>query len=189
MPGKVDETQSIKALRQELKAAHEELNRTNSELLQLTLDLDDRVEERTRALKESEAALRRHRDQLELLVEERTAQLKQVNEDLNRNIVELRTSEERFAELVRTIPDIVYRISPAGEFTFINEAVARLGYAPDELVGRHFSEFIVPLEQRLLSRKELLPRYAGQNAKKREPRSSWTNGAPERARPRDWLWD
>jgi len=163
MPDKGGDNDAIKALRRELKTAHEELNRTNSELLQLTLELDDRVEERTRALQESEAELRRHRDQLELLVEERTAQLKQANADLSRHVAELRASEERFAGLVRTIPDIVYRIAPDGEFLFINEAVTRLGYAPDELVGRHFSEFIVPIEQERLSREELLPLYSGQS--------------------------
>lgn len=151
-------------LKRELKTAHEELARTNSELLQLTLELDDRVEERTRALRESEAELRRHRDHLEQLVEERTAQLRQANVELQRHVVELRASEERFESLVRTVPDIVYRISPSGEFVYINEAVARFGYSPADLVGRHFSEFIVPVERCPLSRDEILPSLEGRTA-------------------------
>ena len=52
----------------------------------------------------------------------------------------LEVSEEQFRSLVATIPDIVYKIDSNGRFTFINEAVEKLGYSPDELMGATFSE-------------------------------------------------
>ena len=48
---------SKKELIEELRIIHDELERTNSELLQLTLDLDDLVERRTAALKQSQVKL------------------------------------------------------------------------------------------------------------------------------------
>jgi len=50
--------ETIESLRKELRFVHEELNRTNSELMQLTVDLDRRVEERTEELRASEESLR-----------------------------------------------------------------------------------------------------------------------------------
>ena len=121
------EAQTIETLREELKVAHEELARTNSELLQLTLELDDRVEKRTKALAASEAELRKHRDQLQELVKERTYQLEEANSELEYSLQMLKTSEQRYESLVKTIPDIVYHISPQGIFTFINESVFPVG--------------------------------------------------------------
>jgi len=57
---------------------------------------------------------------------------------------ELKASERRFKSLVETVPDIVYRINTEGDFSFVNHAVKRLGYEPEELVGRHFSCLIRP---------------------------------------------
>ncbi len=50
-PMKAENTDAI------ISSLQEELNRTNSELLQLTLELDDRVDERTRQLKEANERL------------------------------------------------------------------------------------------------------------------------------------
>lgn len=47
----------INNLQAEIESVHEELNRTNSELMQLTIALDERVEERTQQLRESEKNL------------------------------------------------------------------------------------------------------------------------------------
>ncbi len=127
-------------LRLELEQVHHELHKTNSELMQLTLELDDRVEERTRELQKSEQALREHRDHLQEMVQARTASLEKVNATLARNMKALEASEEQFRSLVATIPDIVYRIDSRGRFTFINDAVEKLGYTPDELIGEHFEK-------------------------------------------------
>ena len=73
----------------------------------------------------------------------------------------LAASEERFRSLVMTVPDIVYRIDSEGRFTFLNNAVTLLGYSPSELLGLHFSEIVHPAQVDQISRRSVLPRYAG----------------------------
>lgn len=66
-----------------------------------------------------------------------------------------------FESLAATIPDIVYRISEDGRFTYLNHAIRTLGYEPSELIGKHFSELILPADVKTLSRKYVLPKYTG----------------------------
>jgi len=143
-------------LKLDLSAAHQELHKTNSELMQLTLELDDRMEKRTRELKESEQRLREHRDHLQEMVKIRTASLEELNHDLAHNVKALKASEEQFRSLVATIPDIVYRIDSSGRFTFVNEAVEKIGYRPSELMGKPFSSIIVPIYLSDISRQKVL---------------------------------
>jgi PAS domain S-box-containing protein len=88
-------------------------------------------------------------------------ELRDVNEELEERVYELRVSENRFRSLVRTIPDIVYRIDPQGNFTFVNEAVQRLGYLPEELIGKHFGTIIKPADVPKVDRKTVLESYRG----------------------------
>lgn len=155
------ERQRSAELEEKLRLAHEELERTNSELLQLTLELEDRVAERTAALESSREELRRHRDHLQEMVDERTNELRSLNQTLKEKLDELRASEERFRSLVYTVPDIVYRINKDGTFSFVNEAVRRIGYEPEELMGRHFSEIVIPEEVETVSRDRVLPKLKG----------------------------
>ena len=74
---------------------------------------------------------------------------------------ELEASQENLRSLVLTIPDVVYRIDAAGNFTFVNDAVRRLGYEPAELLGRHFREIVFPEDLKNVSRCALLPQYKG----------------------------
>jgi PAS domain S-box-containing protein len=127
----------------------------------LTLEVDDRVAERTKALQRSEEELRKHRDHLQELVEDRTTELNKANAQLEINLHDLQISEEKFRSLVMTIPDIIYRVDPEGRFTFINDAIKRLGYEPEELAGKHFSEIILPSDVERVSRSVVLPKYAG----------------------------
>jgi PAS domain S-box-containing protein len=83
-----------------------------------------------------------------------------LEEQVQIKLQELQTSEERFAILVQTIPDIVYKIDPEGCFVYLNSAIRQLGYEPAELVGRHFSEIILPGEIELVCSSFVLPRYA-----------------------------
>lgn len=89
------------------------------------------------------------------------AELMRKNELLSQHLEQLAASEARFATLVLTIPDIVYRIDKDGFFTFLNEAVRRIGYEPEELIGRHFNEILLPSQKDLVGRDVLLPGYAG----------------------------
>jgi CheY-like chemotaxis protein/PAS domain-containing protein len=56
--------------------------------------------------------------------------------------------------------EIYYQIDAEGRFTFINKAIKKLGYEPQELVGRHFSEIIHPADVPQVSRAFVLPEYA-----------------------------
>lgn len=96
---------------------------------------------------------------------------KQIEVDLEKNQKHLQTllkerieSDERFKLLVDTIPDIVYKIDKDGNFTFINKAATKLGYRPEELIGRHFSEIIHIEDVDAVSREKVLLKYIGQKA-------------------------
>ena len=62
---------------------------------------------------------------------------------------------------MKTIPDIVYRIDPQGRFTFINEAIKRLGYMPEDLLGQHFSTIIRPADAQRVDRDVVLKNFKG----------------------------
>ena len=66
-----------------------------------------------------------------------------------------------FESLAATIPDIVYRIDEDGKFTFLNTAIRKLGYEPNDLIGKHFSTLILPADIKSVSRKYILPNYIG----------------------------
>lgn len=55
----------------------------------------------------------------------------------------------------------VYRIDREGNFTFINDAIQKLGYQPEELLGKHFSEIILPADVERVSQSKVLAKYKG----------------------------
>jgi PAS domain S-box-containing protein len=58
---------------------------------------------------------------------------------------ELRESEARFRYLVETSPDVIWQVDADGSFTYLSDtARAVLGWAPEQLVGRHFSVLVAP---------------------------------------------
>lgn len=88
-------------------------------------------------------------------------ELDRKNTALVEKLEALAASEERFRSLVMTVPDIVYRIDREGCFTFLNDAIHDLGYTPDELIGKNFSEIMLPEDAEAVSRKSALLKYAG----------------------------
>jgi PAS domain S-box-containing protein len=57
----------------------------------------------------------------------------------------LRESEEKYRDLVENISDIIYTLDTTGTFTYISPVVQNLGgFAPEEITGRPFTEFIHP---------------------------------------------
>lgn len=74
-------------------------------------------------------------------------QLQHLNENLEQQIrdklAELQQSEQRYRQLIESVEDIIYKISPDGIFTFVSPVVEKLlGFTEFEFVGRHFTEFI-----------------------------------------------
>ncbi|MCE5271352.1 PAS domain S-box protein [bacterium] len=53
-------------------------------------------------------------------------------------------SERTLESILRTIPDIVYRLDPEGKILFINDAVRNYGYTPEKMLGRGILEFVHP---------------------------------------------
>jgi len=70
-------------------------------------------------------------------------------------------NDDKYQQILRELPDIVYRIDPDGYFTFISNSVRMLGYEPEELIGKHFSEIIHPEDVKAFGRYYVLPRYKG----------------------------
>ena len=68
---------------------------------------------------------------------------------------------ERYIAIIKALPDIVYRIDPEGNFTFVNDSVRSLGYEPEELIGQHFSKIVHPDDVKLFARNFILPKYRG----------------------------
>ena len=57
----------------------------------------------------------------------------------------LRESEQRFKTLVANASDVVTVLDDQGNVTFMSDSTTRiLGYRPDFLIGRHFSQYIHP---------------------------------------------
>ncbi len=57
--------------------------------------------------------------------------------------IEAKRSEYRYRQLVETANDIIYRSSAEGFFIYANPVAVRIiGYSENEIIGRHFTEFI-----------------------------------------------
>jgi len=85
------------------------------------------------------------------------AKLRDANKALLKKTQQLEESEARFRSLVETAPDIIYRIDNEGVIVFMNQSVRKLGYEPDELVGKHFSCLIAEGQIDKISRRKVIP--------------------------------
>lgn len=60
---------------------------------------------------------------------------------------------ERFYKtLLFNLPDVVYQINAMGEFVYVNDSIAELGYDPRELIGKHFDTIIQPEDRDTIDR-------------------------------------
>ena len=69
--------------------------------------------------------------------------------------------EEVCKTIIQTLPDIVYKINFEGFFSYINEAVCKLGYTPEELIGKHFSTIICSEDLETIQSSSVLPKLRG----------------------------
>ena len=70
---------------------------------------------------------------------------------------------KRHENLIQAIPDVIYRLDVRGNFTYINRAVTQIGYTPEELIGKHFSEIIAEEDVEMVSRHFVLPKLKGKS--------------------------
>ena len=67
----------------------------------------------------------------------------------------------RYEDLVHALPDIVYELDVDGVITFINDSVSLLGYAPSDLIGKHYSVILHDDDAAIVDRDRVLPEFAG----------------------------
>jgi PAS domain S-box-containing protein len=107
--------------------------------------LKRRIEREQKARKQAENIL--ETKALELY--KANEQLRNLNENLENQIkigvAELQKTEKRYQELIESVQDIIYKISPEGFFTFVNPVVEkRLGFSEKEIIGQHFTQLVLP---------------------------------------------
>lgn len=59
----------------------------------------------------------------------------------------LHDSEERLKSILKSIPDIIYRLDPQGRITFISDAIQRYGYKSSQLLGMNMLDLVHPSDK------------------------------------------
>ncbi len=84
------------------------------------------------------------------------AELEQRHRELEKEILKcrqtadkLRRSERELNLIVKTSPDIIYRLDPDGKIAFISDTVKRYGYIPQELIGKDMLDFVHPEDRKI----------------------------------------
>lgn len=86
-----------------------------------------------------------YRAQLEKVVSERTLQLEDVLRRTEKVEKDLRESEQKFKRMFEQAPLSYQSLDEGGNFTEVNNTwLETMGYRREEVVGRNFSEFLVP---------------------------------------------
>ena len=76
--------------------------------------------------------------------------------------------DDYYRILIQLLPDIVYKIDRNGRFIYLNKAVENIGYTPEELLGRHFSEIIHPDDAKSVQRDLVLRQIKSDGAPKEQ---------------------
>ena len=125
---------------------------------------------------------RRYREHLEEEVEKRTLAFREANEQLTREVStriateeELDRSRRRLDSILRSVPDIIYRVDGEGRILFVNEAVRRYGYRPEDLIGRDMVDLVHP-EDRSVAITRFVPSLADESESTVEIRIIARNG-------------
>jgi len=78
-----------------------------------------------------------------LLTVRRVLEQRRLEQEIARMQLQLAISEQRHRFIVDNSPDMIYMLDGEGRFTFVNSRITKLlGYRPEEIVGRHYSELV-----------------------------------------------
>jgi len=75
----------------------------------------------------------------------------------------LRSSESQLHSIIKTVPDIIFRLDPTGRITFISPAIAKYSPPTDNLIGHPIFNLVLP-EDLPRVRYRLLERRTGERA-------------------------
>ncbi len=64
-------------------------------------------------------------------------------------LILMKSSERELNAIIKTIPDIVFRLDASGRITFISPAMAKYKKAPEELIGKHILEIVNPEDRNM----------------------------------------
>jgi len=106
--------------------------------------------------KRAEEDLKRHRNQLQDMIQTRTSEIKNVNKKLKEEIEErkkvekaLRENEKKYRTIFESFHDVYFRTDTDGIITIISPSVEnQAGYKPKEVIGQHAAEFYMNPEAR-----------------------------------------
>jgi PAS domain S-box-containing protein len=122
--------------------------------------------------KYAEESLKMYNEELEERVAERTIELTTVNKKLREEISIRKETEDRLEKsqrmldsILRSIPDVVYRIDHEGNVTFINDAVRKYSYEPEDLIGKNVLDLVHP-EDREMAQGGVFERRTGKRRSK-----------------------
>jgi PAS domain S-box-containing protein len=106
-------------------------------------------------------------------IRSRERSLKKVNIRLEMEIAQHReaesallNSQEELNSIIRSTPDVIYRLDTVGRFTFVSDAIRRYGVRPEELIGQPFLDFVHE-DDREAARYRINQRRTGSRSTKR----------------------
>ncbi len=95
-----------------------------------------------------------YHNHLETAVVRRTKALEKSTRKLRQEISarsqterKLERSEKMLDSVIRSVPDIIYRLDPHGRISFISDAIRKYGYTPDELMGKNIFDIVHPKDR------------------------------------------
>ncbi|MBR9982204.1 MAG: CHASE2 domain-containing protein [Desulfatitalea sp.] len=63
-------------------------------------------------------------------------------------LILMKSSQQELDAIIKSIPDIVFRLDASGRITFISPAVIRYKQQPEALLGKHILDLVVPEDRR-----------------------------------------
>lgn len=64
----------------------------------------------------------------------------------NSSLALLKSSEKELNSIIKTVPDIIFRLDPEGRIIFISPAIAKYADSPDELLGKSIFDLVDPTD-------------------------------------------